>query len=381
VKELLRKYWFAILFFSLVVISQFLTPNSRDKGSSFSRTPDGYGAWYADLKKHGIAVKRWQRPLKDLKGTGQTLVIVAAIAPLDFSDALQTWIKAGNTLILLQSQGSVSDAEFSSRIDQVLVETARRHTSNKVWADTVLSDCLKNDELSTCLGKLVLGSKTLLADKYGDIVWEYPYEQGRVIETTTAFLGANAYQDIPGNYAFLTKLATSQGQTVLFDEYSHGYIDAEVAKQEKRYENWWNYFLTTPPFVALIQLGVIVLVLIWGENQRFGAAQLLPVDKQENSEAYIQALAGVLQKARSSEFVLEVLGRAEQLHIQQALGLGNTPVERGLLLSTWSALTQQPASVLSAVIDPPERKQRITQPELSTWLKNVEIVRRYLPTS
>jgi hypothetical protein len=380
VKEFLRKYWLPILFFSLVVILQFLAPNNRDQGSSFSRTPDGYGAWYADLQKHGIAVKRWQRPLKDLKGKGQTLVIVAAIAPLDFSDALQTWIKAGNTLILLQSQGSVSDAEFSSRVDQVLVETARRHTSDKTWAEMRLSTCLKSDELSACMGKLVLGSKTLLEDKYGNIVWEYPYEQGRVIETTTAFLGANAYQDEPGNYAFLTKLATSQGKTVLFDEYRHGYIDAEVAKQEKRYEDWWNYFLTTPPFVALIQLGVIVLVLIWGENQRFGAVQLLPVDKQENSEAYIQALAGVLQKARSSEFVLEVLGRAEQLHIQQALGLGNTPVERGLLLSTWSALTQQPASVLSAVIDPPERKQRITQPELSTWLKNVEIVRRYLPT-
>jgi hypothetical protein len=380
VKELLRKYWFPVLFFSLLVASQFLTPNNRDQGSSFSRTPDGYGAWYVDLQKHGIAVKRWQRPLKDLKGKGQTLVVVSTITSLDISDPLQTWLKAGNTLLLLQKQGSVTNAEFSSRIDQVIVETARRHTSNQEWAETVLSDCLKNDELSTCTGKLVLGSKTLLADNYGGIVWEYPYEQGRVIETTTAFLGANAYQDAPENYAFLRKLVSPQGQTVLFDEYLHGYIDEEVTKQEKRYKNWWNYFLTTPPFVALIQLGFIVLVLMWGENQRFGAAQLLPVDKQENSEAYIQALAGVLQKARSSEFVLEVLGRAEQLHIQQALGLGNAPVERKLLLSTWSALTQQPASVLSAVIDPPERKQRITQPELSNWLKNVETVRRYLLT-
>jgi hypothetical protein len=380
VKELLRKYWFPIVFFSLVVAIQFLAPNNRDQGSSFSRTPDGYGAWYADLQKHGVSIKRWQKPLKDLKGTGQTLVIVAAIAPLDFSAELLTWLKAGNTLLLLQKQGSVTNAEFSSRVDQVLVETARRHTSDQEWAENTLRECLKNEELSTCMGKLVLGSKTLLADKYGDIVWEYPYAQGRVIETTTAFLGANAYQDTPGNYAFLRKLVSAKGQTVLFEEYSHGYIDEEVAKQEKRYKNWWNYFLTTPPFIALVQLGVMLLVLVWGENQRFGAAQILSVDKQENSEAYIQALAGVLQKARSSEFVLEVLGRAEQLHIQQALGLGNTPVERRLLLSTWSALTQQPDSVLSAVIDPPERKQRITQPELSNWLKNVETVRRYLPT-
>ncbi len=377
-KEFLRKYWLAILLFSVLVASQFLTPNS-DLGSSFSRAPDGYGAWYADLQKHGIPVRRWQRPLKDLKGTGQTLVVVAT-KPFDLSSALQDWVKAGNTLLLLQSQGSVTETEFSSRVEQVLVETTRRRKSDENWAEERLSDCLKNSELPFCMGNLVLGSKTLLADKYGDIVWEYPYEQGRVIETTTAFLGSNAYQDVPGNFAFLRKIASPKGQTVLFDEYLHGYIDQEIAKQENRYGSWWKYFLTTPPFVALAQGVVILLVLIWGENRRFGSVQTLPVDKQENSEAYIQALAGVLQKARSSEFVLEVLGRAEQLHIQQALGLGNTPVERQLLLSMWSDLTQQPASVLSAVIDPPERKQRITQPELSNWLKSVETVRRYLPT-
>jgi hypothetical protein len=379
VKEFLRKYWLAILFFAITLALQFLTPTS-DLGSSFGRAPDGYGALYADLQKHNISVRRWQRPIKDLKGTGQTLVVVATKTPFAFSKELQDWLKAGNTLLLLQSKGSVTQAEFSSRVEQVLVETSRRHQSDQDWSEERLSDCLQQGELSVCMGNLVLGSKPLLADKYGDIVWEYPYEQGRVIEATTAFLGANAYQDVPGNFAFLRKIASPKGQTVLFDEYLHGYIDEEIAKQENRYESWWKYFLTTPPFVALVQAMVILLVLIWGENRRFGSVQSLPVDKQENSEAYIQALAGVLQKARSSEFVLEVLGRAELLHIQQALGLGNTPVERKLLLSTWSDLTQQPASVLSAVIDPPERKQRITQPELSNWLKSVETVRRYLPT-
>lgn len=378
-REFVRKYWLAILFFTFTLALQFLTPNS-DLGSSWSRAPDGYGAWYTDLQKHNIPVRRWQRPLKDLKGTDQTLVVVATKAPLAFSSALQDWVKAGNTLLLLQSQGSATQAEFSSRVEQVLVETSRRHQSDQDWSEERLSDCLKKGELPVCIGNLVLGSKPLLADKYGNIVWEYPYEQGRVVEVTTAFLGANAYQDAPGNFAFLRKIASPKGQTVLFDEYLHGYIDEEIAKQENRYGSWWKYFLTTPPFAALAQGVVILLVLIWGENRLFGPVQSLPVDKQENSEAYIQALAGVLQKARSSEFVLEVLGRAEQLHIQQALGLGNTPVERKLLLSTWSDLTQQPASVLSAVIDPPERKQRITQPELSNWLKSVETVRRYLPT-
>lgn len=378
-REFLRRYWLAILFLSLVVASQFLTPDT-DQGSSFSRAPDGYGAWYADLQKHRIPVKRWQRPIKDLAGTGQTLVVVSPKESFELSGALQDWLKAGNTLLLLQTQGSVTQADFASRVEQVLVETARRRKSNQSWSESRLRECLKTEELSTCMGKLVLGSRTLLADKYGDIVWEYPYERGRVIETTTAFLGANAYQDVPGNYALLTKLASPQGQTILFDEYLHGYVDEAIARQEKRYGSWWEYFLSTPPFAALVQLGVILLVLIWDKNRQFGSTKTLPVDRQENSEAYIQALAGVLQKAGSSEFVLEVLGHAEQLHIQQALGLGSTPVERGLLLSTWSALTQQPTSILNAVLDPPERKQRITQPELSTWLKNVQTVRRYLPT-
>ena len=87
--------------------------------------------------------------------------------------------------------------------------------------------------------------------------------------------------------------------------------------------------------------------------------------KLDNSEAYIQALAGVLHKAGRSEFVLDGVGKHEQLQIQKALGLGSTMLELDAIVAAWVQQTGRPAAELEEVLKARSRTQRISEQDLT----------------
>ena len=61
-----RRLWLgALLLIPLVLVMIFASLRAPVlQGSTYSRAPSGYGAWYADIQRQGIAVKRWQRPAR-----------------------------------------------------------------------------------------------------------------------------------------------------------------------------------------------------------------------------------------------------------------------------------------------------------------------------
>jgi len=62
-----RQIWIlAIALAALVIISLFAAPGGKQQqsGSTYGRSPDGYGAWYAFMESRGIPIQRWQKPLK-----------------------------------------------------------------------------------------------------------------------------------------------------------------------------------------------------------------------------------------------------------------------------------------------------------------------------
>jgi hypothetical protein len=100
-----------------------------------------------------------------------------------------------------------------------------------------------------------------------------------------------------------------------------------------------------------------------------------------NSEAYIQALAAVLQKAESSEFVLEVVGKEEQVQLQKALFLGQEQLDPQSLVNAWMQQTGRPAAELEQVLQMQSQKARIRETELLKWLGKWQQIRRHLPFS
>jgi hypothetical protein len=88
-----------------------------------------------------------------------------------------------------------------------------------------------------------------------------------------------------------------------------------------------------------------------------------------------------LQKANSSEFILDVVGKQEQLQLQKALFLGEEQVDRQALLDAWVLQTGRPVTELEQLLQRQSRKLRMSETDLLSWLGKWEEIRRHLPSS
>lgn len=344
----------------IILLTLMAAPNNSkiNNGSTYNRAPDGYGAWYAFMQQQGTTIERWQKPLSNLttKSPATLLRVYGTPRQPVLEDDEREWLEKGNTLVILGVNQRVTAADFStmqkSPFGDVKIETRRRYAK------------AKQEQVS-------------LGDRFGAVVWQEKYDKGKAIFSTSRYLAANAYQDYLSNFKYLDSLVNEKNNSVYVDEYIHGYKDADVRQREGQ-GNLFSYFSKTPILTILVQVGILLLVLIWAQNRRFGRVVTLDTPVVDNSQAYIQALAGVLQKAESSDFVVEMVGKEEQLQLQKALGLGQIPLERQTLLNRWVEKTGASAAELEAVLKLQSRKSRMSERELLSWLGKWQIVRRQL---
>ncbi|MEG5160585.1 DUF4350 domain-containing protein [Microcoleus sp. AT3-A2] len=393
-----RRLWLlgAIAITAITIVTLFFAPanNKVNSGSTYNRAPDGYGAWYAFMSKRGTEVQRWQKPFEDFaknqdaKPPSTLLRIYSSLIPEVVPETEKRWVEEGNILVFLGVRAPVTPAPFSSfhpaSSGAIKIDTGRRYPSDK---------------------------KQILEDQFGAIVWKKTMGKGTVYFASTSHLAANAYQDFPGNYEFLAGLVTQEGREqeiegtqqalavkliqnssnpqsqqtskllnkVWVDEYIHGYKDAELIERE--YEgNLFTYLAKTPLFPVLIQGTVILLVAIFAGWNRFGQPVTISAPPIDNSEAYIQALAGVLQKANSTDFAIEIIGKEEQLQLQKALLLGQTSLESDTLTNAWVEQTGRKAAELSEILPSPSHKRRISDSDLLAWLGKWQQIRQHLPS-
>jgi len=384
-----RQIWIlAIVLGTILCITLFIAPRdtSQRQGSTYGRSPDGYAAWYAEMERRGTPVRRWQKPLSELfnpstqfqetsfapsapdptraqatfrpvdNSSHVTLLRIGNRLPPPNNPAEREWIRKGNVLVQLGARSPVTKAPFtsdiSSPVGSVRIETSRRARDAK--------------------------TDSLLEDSFGAVVWQETIGQGRVVYASTPFLAANAYQDFQGNFEFLTKLVIQAGYPIWVDEYLHGYKDANVIQKETP-GNVIAYLMRTPLILIGIQAVVLLGVLIWGQNQRLGQPIVTANPAADNSEAYIQAMAAVLRKAECSEFVVETVGKAEQLEIQKALGLGTELLSLETIVDAWAQQTGRAAAELETVLRTAQRHRRVSESDLMRWVENIQMVHQHLP--
>ena len=351
----------AIALAAIVLLSLIAAPNNTkiNTGSTYNRASDGYGALYAFMQQQGISIKRWQKPFSDIQPENSpvTFLQVSGYPRETILDSQEReWVEKGNTLIILGAGARVTEAKFStmqkSPQGDIKIDTRRRYQKAN-------------------------SKQVNLGDRFGAVVWEENYKKGKVIFSTTPYLAANAYQDYLSNFKYLANLVTEKSNTVFVDEYIHGYKDADVRKKESE-GDLSSFFAKTPLFPILIQGCILLLILIWAQNRRFGKPVALDTPVVDNSEAYIQALAGVLQKADTTDFVVEMVGKQEQLQLQKALGLGQILLERQALINFWIEKTGASAAELDAVLKLQSGKKSISERELLSWLgkwRNIRLIR------
>lgn len=259
------------------------------------------------------------------------------------------WLEAGHRLVVLGWKTPATAAPFSQTLtsDQgaVQIDTRRRYD-------------------------VAYSQRVLLQDEYGAVAWEQAYLDGQsFVAITTPHLASNAYLNQPGNLAFLTDLVTREGGRVWVDEYLHGYRDAEAVATEAGSDNWLAYLGQTPLLILALQALAVTLLALLALNRRLGQRRRLQTPTIDNSKAYIQALAGVLHKANSHDFVVQTLSQAERITLQKALGLGETPVPTEQLQAAWVQQYRRSSGELADLLNPPTPP---TETQLRDWLQRVQ---------
>jgi hypothetical protein len=387
-KKLLKQYWqlglLAIVAIVLVTVISAMGGDSRLAGSSYSNAANGYSHWYQMMLDRGTKIHRWQKSFPKLVQSpeydrGITLLqIQPQLERLLITNQQQEWVNKGNTLVILGIDAPARETTFQLDLEspqgKIRIETTRRFEAN-INDNKFLKDA---DRVA------------ILEDRSGSVITQFQLAEGKIIIATTPYLAANAYQDFQSNNDLLTELVTKDRQQVLVDEYIHGYTDrkpaidpktGDVKTDDENSDNndTLSYLASTPLIVVFINLLLGILVLAWQQNRRFGKVVIPKSPEVDNSEAYIQALGGVLRQANSSEFVLQNIGKAEQLSWQQKLGLGKERlVESQTLITAWENQTQLPADNLRSVLQLTAEARRLTPNELIIWLTKIREIDRQL---
>ncbi|MDJ0658598.1 MAG: DUF4350 domain-containing protein [Crocosphaera sp.] len=355
-----RQWWlFLSLFIGFIILLTLLMAPTRNQfmsGSTFAVSPDGYAAWYEFMRHRDTPIERWKKPLTALgKSFSDKSIILLRIygrsSQRFVSEAALEWVKKGNTLIILASQGTVSEAPFTTihntDFGEVKIETTRR---------------------------ISVDNQAILQDQFGAIIEYETIGKGKLINVTTPYFAANAYKDSPGNYEFLAHLIESfQSSQLLVDEYIHGYKDEEN-KEAQDNNNVFLYLLKTPLLIILIQGLIIIIILIVGHNKSLNKKQKISPKIGNNSQQYINALATVLQKAESHEFVIKTIGQAEQFQLKKQLGLKGEKHDIDSLVQAWNQQTKQSSILLESLLKLPNQKRPFTDAKLLQWIKQWQTI-------
>ncbi|MFM2303057.1 MAG: hypothetical protein RLZZ135_462 [Cyanobacteriota bacterium] len=388
-KKLFKKYWqfglLTVITIILLTIVSAMGGDPRQAGSSYNTSPNGYSAWYQMMLDRGIKIERWQKSFAKLTKiyadrSGITLLQVnSKLEQINLTTQQLDWVKQGNKFVILGVTAPAGDLPFSTDLQSdrgnIRIETTRRFT-----ADLAKISLLKNNP-----------TQAILSDQSGNVITKINLGKGRVIIATTPYLAANAYRDFRSNYELLADLVDRDSQQILVDEYVHGYIERKSKSAKSGNINdreldsapdkgdVLDYLSRTPLLIVFINLLLGILVLIWQQNRRFGKIVVPKLPEIENSEAYIQALGGVLRQANSSEFVIQNIGKAEQLSWQKKLGLGGERlVGAQTLITAWEERVKLPTDDLRFVLQLTTGSRRLTPTELTLWLTKLQTIDRQL---
>ncbi len=352
-----KKWTLLFIVITATIIFTLLAAPTNNRflaGSTFGKNPNGYGAWYQYMLNQGVAIERWQKPFAELKSLDNKISYLRVLQPQirlfhRLSKVESQWIKQGNTMIILGVDSQATSASFTTTQSynnlDIKIATTRRHKKPDI--------------------------NSILQDDYGSIVWQENMGQGKIIYAVTPYIAANAYQNNPDNFQFLAELVQANPR-VLVDEYIHGYKDQEVIEQERekgKKASLINYFSKTVWLPISSQIIIITLIAIASNLRRFGQPTLIPKTQIDNSQAYIEALAGVLEKAECSKFAIQTIIKDEKRRLKQFLGLGKTNISDEILLNEWQKITGKDPTPLKKLLQYSQNKSHLNYSQFLKWLQ------------
>jgi hypothetical protein len=136
-----------------------------------------------------------------------------------------------------------------------------------------------------------------LADYRGALLADYPHGQGRIVVLSDSFIVANKGIVREDNLRLAVNVLASAGGLIAFDEYHQGHALAQ--------NELLQYFAGTPLVAMLVQLGVIVLAVLWTNGRRFARPLPVPQVDRRSSLEFVASMAELQQRARAYDLAIE----------------------------------------------------------------------------
>lgn len=319
-----------------------------DSFSSFDYQRGGYRAWFEMLHDEGISVARYERQPAYLDSSVASLVVANNIFDAElrqqlgqpsgiYSDAdmaaLAKWVKAGGRLVWLVDQATSLDLPAGSakgairkfvrtKSDDPLRLPRVAKTGPEKDAALAFAPSPFTQGVRTVLGSSRLrmpfdadySLTPLVADRAGSVVGWYPLGKGSIVVVSDETLFENGRLAKADNARLAFDVATyglQPGQTVAFEEWSHGYQAGDT---------WWA-ILPRPFRLAFGIAGAAALLLLLGATWRFGPATRLPQNDERTSLEYLTSMASLLERGDASRKAVRDLARLALHAAARSVGL------------------------------------------------------------
>jgi hypothetical protein len=154
----------------------------------------------------------------------------------------------------------------------------------------------------------------LVADDRGSIVAWYELGKGTIVVVTDETLFDNARLGRADNARLALNLATfgvGKGQTVAFEEWSHGYQTGDT---------WWAVLPRTLRVAIALSASAFVLWL-FGATWRFGPPAVPPDATERTSEEYVNSMAVLLERGRATRIAIRDLAQIALHAAARSVGL------------------------------------------------------------
>jgi hypothetical protein len=286
--------------------------------SSYSPAANGAKAAYQLLGDLGYRMERWAQPLPELPEEDAQNTVLVISEPMggvanSESDALERFVRRGGRLVftgpsvhnfLTGGGGALMRPEDATtqNYEAAAVSSITRGVPSITMAATVR---WKDDGANAAPMYVHKGNVVVAAYKIGD---------GEVIWWASATPLSNAGISARGNLdLLLNSLGPASGTRVLWDEYYHG---------ERR--SLSSYLSGTPVLWALLQGGIICVMLVLAFGRRTGPTRMPTVESRLSPLEFVETLGALYQSAGAASGAVNTVWERFRYLVCTRLGLPRT---------------------------------------------------------
>ncbi len=329
----------------VTLVTQLLLPPARQGGflqqrSSFINEAYGVKAAYLVLERLGCDVRRWRRPLAaDALPSEARLVLLAPVIALadDETEALDAWVQAGGTLLLVPrgryeargpDAGPLDDwfKLATAKVDEAVAVRCRTPAADGLFAEVQRISTLADARFAEQdpLGGPLAGAtfEVLLRDDAGVLAGRVAHGAGQVIALADAEPFSNLHLGLHDNAVLLANLlaADDAGLTerpVYFDEYHQGFPYRQSTGRALASLMWhgrWGW--------TVVQVLIASALALWAAGVRQGRARPSMIAPRRHHGEFAQHAAQLFSDGGVVDGVVRSLQEHYRGRAKRALRVG-----------------------------------------------------------